>query len=111
MKDQGLTVLLVDLWEKPARVAKTVAERGYAMRVVIDPDGTVSKRPHRRGGAASCASVWPPPPAPSTRPPGPRRSEPMDTARGRGETPAARGENSRVRRFSRASHPALTSAR
>ena len=42
MKDQGLTVLLVDLWEKPARVVKTVAERGYAMRVVIDPDGTVS---------------------------------------------------------------------
>jgi AhpC/TSA family protein len=42
MKDQGLTVLLVDLWEKHARVAKTVADRGYAMRVVIDPDGTVS---------------------------------------------------------------------
>ncbi len=46
MKDQGLTVLLVDLWEKPARVAKTVTERGYAMRVVIDPDGTVSNAYH-----------------------------------------------------------------
>jgi hypothetical protein len=42
MKDQGLTVLLVDLWEKPARVVQTVKERGYTMRVVIDPDGKVS---------------------------------------------------------------------
>ncbi len=46
LKDQGLTVLLVDLWEKHARVAKTVAERGYTMRVVIDPDGTVSNAYH-----------------------------------------------------------------
>ena len=46
MKDRGFTVLLVDLWEKQARVAKTVSERGYNMRVVIDPDGTVSNAYH-----------------------------------------------------------------
>jgi peroxiredoxin len=43
LKSRGLTVLLVNLWEKPSRVAKTVQERKYTARVLLDPDGKVSK--------------------------------------------------------------------
>lgn len=43
LKDRGLTVLLIDLWEKPERVAKTVKERGYTARVLLDTDGKVSR--------------------------------------------------------------------
>ena len=43
LKDRGLTLLLVDLWEKPERVTRTVQERRYTARVLLDRDGTVSK--------------------------------------------------------------------
>ncbi len=43
LKDQGLTVLLVDLWEKRERVAATVKERRYTLPVLLDAAGEVSK--------------------------------------------------------------------
>ena len=48
LKDQGLTVLLVDLWEKRERVAATVKDRRYSVRVLLDADGEVSKAYHVR---------------------------------------------------------------
>ena len=39
---KGVTVLLVDIREDRAKVARAVAERGYVAPVVLDLDGTVS---------------------------------------------------------------------
>jgi redoxin len=39
---KGVTVLLVDIREDRAKVARTVAERGYVAPVVLDLDGAVS---------------------------------------------------------------------
>ena len=41
-------VLLVDLWEKRERVAAAVQQRRYALRVLLDADGEVSKAYHVR---------------------------------------------------------------
>jgi hypothetical protein len=40
---KGVTVLLVDIREDRAKVARAVAERGYAAPVVLDLDGAVSE--------------------------------------------------------------------
>jgi hypothetical protein len=48
LKDRGLTVLLVNLWEKPDRVAKEAKARKYTARVLLDPEGKVSRNgPYR----------------------------------------------------------------
>jgi hypothetical protein len=48
LKDRGLTVLLVNLWEPPERVAREVKRRGYTARVLLDTDGKVSRNgPYR----------------------------------------------------------------
>ena len=39
---KGVTVLLVDIREDRATVARTVAERGYVAPVVLDRDGDVT---------------------------------------------------------------------
>ena len=39
---QGVTVLLVDIREDRATVARAVAERGYVAPVVLDPEGSAS---------------------------------------------------------------------
>jgi peroxiredoxin len=39
---EGVSVLLVNLREEQAKVARTVAERGYTASVVLDLDGTVA---------------------------------------------------------------------
>jgi predicted metal-dependent phosphoesterase TrpH len=39
---KGVTVLLVDIREDRAKVARAVAERGYVAPVVLDLDGAVS---------------------------------------------------------------------
>ena len=41
-EQKGVTVLLVDIREDRAKVARTVAERGYVAPVLLDLDGTVS---------------------------------------------------------------------
>jgi len=41
-ESQGVSVLLVDIREDRATVARAVAERGYAAPVVLDRDGGVS---------------------------------------------------------------------
>jgi hypothetical protein len=40
---KGVTVLLVDIREDRAKVARAVAERGYVAPVVLDLDGAVSE--------------------------------------------------------------------
>ena len=42
LRTQGLTVLLVDIAEDRATVARAVAERGYTAPVLLDSDGRVS---------------------------------------------------------------------
>ena len=43
LKGRGFTLLLVDLWEKKGRVEEAAKERGYTARILLDPDGRVSK--------------------------------------------------------------------
>jgi hypothetical protein len=43
LKGRGFTLLLVNLWEKKGRVEDAVKQRGYTARVLLDPDGRVSK--------------------------------------------------------------------
>ncbi len=43
LKGRGLTLLLVNLWEKKSRVEDAVTQRGYTARVLLDLDGRVSK--------------------------------------------------------------------
>jgi hypothetical protein len=43
LKGRGFTLLLVNLWEKKSRVEDAVKQRGYTARVLLDPDGRVSK--------------------------------------------------------------------
>ena len=45
----GLTVLLVNIAEPREKVAQVVAARGYALRVVLDPDGRASETYHVAG--------------------------------------------------------------
>jgi Redoxin len=40
---KGVTVLLVDIREDRAKVARAATERGYVAPVVLDPDGAVSE--------------------------------------------------------------------
>jgi hypothetical protein len=43
LKARGFTLLLVNLWEKKGRVVDAVKQRGYTSRVLLDPDGRVSR--------------------------------------------------------------------
>jgi hypothetical protein len=42
-ESKGVTVLLVDIREDRAKVARAVAERGYVAPVVLDQDGEVTE--------------------------------------------------------------------
>jgi hypothetical protein len=42
-ESKGVSVLLVDIREDRAKVARTVAERGYVAPVVLDRDGAVTE--------------------------------------------------------------------
>jgi cytochrome c biogenesis protein CcmG, thiol:disulfide interchange protein DsbE len=42
-ESRGLSVLLVNIQESPRKVARVVAERGYAAPVVLDTDGAITE--------------------------------------------------------------------